>query len=84
MRKLIILIAAIWIVAEALNAQENKTSYEINLNDTEVIGTRAPLPADKAVRLVQVITKQEIETSSASSVNDLLKLAAGVDVRQRG
>lgn len=84
MRKLIILIVAIWIVAEALNAQENKTSYEINLNDTEVIGTRAPLPADKAVRLVQVITKQEIETSSASSVNDLLKLAAGVDVRQRG
>ena len=84
MRKLIILIAAIWNVAEALHAQESKTTYEMNLNETEVIGTRAPLPADKAVRLVQVITKQEIEASSANSVNDLLKLAAGVDVRQRG
>ena len=64
--------------------QENKAEYEIELAATEVVGTRAPLPADKAVRLVQVITRQEIEASSANSVNDLLKLAAGVDVRQRG
>lgn len=64
--------------------QENATEYEIALNAAEVVGTRAPLPADKAVRLVQVITRQEIEASSANSVNDLLKLAAGVDVRQRG
>ena len=50
----------------------------------EVTATRAPLPADKAVRLVQVINRQDIEASSAQSVNDLLKLSAGVDVRQRG
>ncbi len=54
------------------------------LAEVEVAATRAPLPADKAVRLVQVITRQDIEASSAQSVNDLLKLAAGVDVRQRG
>lgn len=72
------------VAACALHAQENKTEYEIALGGTEVVGTRAPLPADKAVRLVQVITRQEIEASSANSVNDLLKLAAGVDVRQRG
>ena len=71
-------------IAAILNAQENKTAYEISLEETEVVGTRAPLPADKAVRLVQVINRQDIEASSASSVNDLLKLAAGVDVRQRG
>lgn len=54
------------------------------LQNTEVVATRVPLPADKAVRLVQVITRKEIEASSANTVNDLLKLAAGVDVRQRG
>lgn len=54
------------------------------LQNTDVVATRVPLPADKAVRLVQVITRKEIEASSANSVNDLLKLAAGVDVRQRG
>ncbi|MBQ0022609.1 MAG: TonB-dependent receptor [Prevotellaceae bacterium] len=60
------------------------SDYEISLDETEVVGTLAPLPADKAVRLVQVISRKEIEASSAHSVNDLLKLAAGVDVRQRG
>ena len=58
--------------------------WELTLDDAEVVGTLAPLPADKAVRLVQVINRQDIEASSANSVNDLLKLAAGVDVRQRG
>jgi len=56
----------------------------IELEGTEVVASRAPLPADKAVRLVQVITRKEIEASSALSVNDLLKQSAGVDVRQRG
>ena len=56
----------------------------IMLEGTEVVASRAPIPADKAVRLVQVINRKEIEASSAQSVNDLLKLSAGVDVRQRG
>ncbi|MBR1667850.1 MAG: TonB-dependent receptor [Bacteroidaceae bacterium] len=76
--------AAMMMVACAANAQKENIAYELELNDTEVVGTRAPLPADKAVRLVQVISRKEIEASSANSVNDLLKLAAGVDVRQRG
>ena len=56
----------------------------IMLEGTEVVASRAPIPADKAVRLVQVINRKDIEASSAQSVNDLLKLSAGVDVRQRG
>lgn len=83
MRKFILYVATTMAACVA-NAQENKTAYEVELNETEVVGTRAPLPADKAVRLVQVISRKEIEASSANSVNDLLKLAAGVDVRQRG
>ncbi len=63
---------------------DDDSDYELSLDETEVVGTLAPLPADKAVRLVQVISRKEIEASSAQSVNDLLKLAAGVDVRQRG
>lgn len=56
----------------------------ILLTGTEVVATRVPIPADKAVRLVQVLTTKEIQASAAQSVNDLLKLVAGVDVRQRG
>lgn len=54
------------------------------LAGTEVVATRVPIPAAKAVRLVQVIDRKQIEASAVQSVNDLLKLAAGVDVRQRG
>ena len=34
--------------------------------------------------MVGLITRQQIESSAAQSVNDLLKTAVGVDVRQRG
>lgn len=54
------------------------------LPEMEVVGTLIPMPADKAVRLVQTISRQDIEASAAHTVNDLLKLVAGVDVRQRG
>ncbi len=56
----------------------------LTLKEVEVVSTRVPLPADKAVRLVQVISAKDIEGSAAQTVNDLLKLCAGVDVRQRG
>lgn len=66
------------------STDDKEDEIELTLDSAEVVGTLAPLPADKAVRLVQVINRQDIEASSANSVNDLLKLAAGVDVRQRG
>lgn len=70
-------------VSGVMMAQENNIKT-IDLDNAEVTGTRAPMPADKAVRLVQVITNKDIEGMSAHSVNDLLKMVAGVDVRQRG
>ena len=49
-----------------------------------VSGTMAPLSQLQSARLVSVLTRQDIEQAAAQSVNDLLKLATGVDVRQRG
>lgn len=73
--------AMLSIVCGAANAE---VADSLMLGEVEVVSTRIPLPADKAVRLVQVITAKDIEGSAAQSVNDLLKLCAGVDVRQRG
>ena len=56
----------------------------IELSCTNITASRVPIPEDKATRIVQVINTQDIEASAAQSVNDLLKLVAGVDVRQRG
>ncbi len=97
MKKLIIT-AAILMAATQSYSQDTHTSSQdahsysqddselmtINLAPAEVTGTRAPLPADKAVRLIQVLDRKAIEASSAQSVNDLLKMVAGADVRQRG
>jgi len=54
------------------------------LRELTVSGTMAPLSQLQAARIVCVLTRQEIEQAAAQSVNDLLKLVSGVDVRQRG
>lgn len=62
----------------------NDIDSTIVLDEACVTASHIPMPADKATRLVQVLSSKEIESSAAQSVNDLLKLVAGVDVRQRG
>lgn len=54
------------------------------LDELEVTGSLAPMNANEAARIVTTIGREEIAHSAAQSVNDLLKLALGVDVRQRG
>lgn len=56
----------------------------IQLSCTEVTASRIPISSDKATRMIQIITKEDLTASAAQSVSDLLKLVAGVDVRQRG
>lgn len=64
--------------------EANEEADEKELEEISVAGTLSPLTALQAARIVNVITRQQIEASAAQSVNDLLKLAVGVDVRQRG
>ena len=57
---------------------------EVKLDEVLVTGSRAPLTALQSAKIVSVITRDDIQRAEAASVNDLLKLATGVDVRQRG
>lgn len=63
---------------------DGDTGEEKDLETVTVAGTLAPLTALQAARIVTVLGRSDIEQAGAQSVNDLLKLAAGVDVRQRG
>lgn len=54
------------------------------LDEIEVTGTSAPLALEQAARMVTVLSREDIQSSPAQSINDLLKYATGVDVRQRG
>ncbi len=57
---------------------------EATLDDVEVTGSRAPLALGQAARMVTVLSREEIQAAPVQSINDLLKMAVGVDVRQRG
>lgn len=64
--------------------EEENLVEDHDLDEVTVSGTMAPLSQLQLARIVSVLTRQDIEQAAAQSVNDLLKLAAGVDVRQRG
>ena len=57
---------------------------EVRLDEVLVLGSRAPLSTWQSGMSVEVITRDEIQRAEASTINDVLKLATGVDVRQRG
>lgn len=57
---------------------------EENLNEATVTASRAPLSTEVAARQVSVLRRADLATAGVQTVNDALKLAAAVDVRQRG
>lgn len=71
---------------EALQAKSDSvtTNKQVMLDEVSVMGTRAPLTQSQQARMVTVLSREEIQAAPVQSVNDLLKYAAGVDVRQKG
>ncbi len=60
------------------------TAREMQLEEVSVTGSRAPLTRSQAARMVTVLDRADIAQAPVQSINDLLKYAIGVDVRQRG
>lgn len=54
------------------------------LAQADVCASRAPLSTQASARQVTVFTRDELAAAGVRTVNDVLKLTAGVDVRQRG
>ena len=57
-------------------------AYE--LDAVSITGSRAPMTVEQSPKIVSVITRDDIHRAAAQTINDVLKLATGVDVRQRG
>lgn len=77
--------------ATAMSRQTDKvttdstvTSGIKQLEEVQVVGTRAPLGHSQQSRMVTVLSRDDIQGAPVQSINDLLKMAAGADVRQRG
>lgn len=54
------------------------------LESVSVTGSRVPITLNQSARMVTVLDSVALATMPASSINDILKFAVGVDVRQRG
>ena len=69
----------------AQTAENNNAGEKLyELEEVEVTGSRVPLTVSQAARIVTVLDREAIAAAPVQSINDLLKYAAGVDVRQRG
>ncbi len=69
---------------ETWRVDSTQVTKEVWLSDVGVTGSRAPLTQRQAVRMVTVLSREDIQAAPVQSINDLLKMAVGVDVRQRG
>ncbi|WP_028903166.1 TonB-dependent receptor [Prevotella sp. P6B4] len=65
------------------DSASTNTAREMMLDEVSVTGSRAPLTKSQAARMVTVLDRQQIAQAPVQSINDLLKYAIGVDVRQR-
>lgn len=62
----------------------SKGGREQLLDEVSITGSRAPMASQQAARIVTVLERDDIQRAPVQSINDLLKYAVGVDVRQRG
>ena len=67
--------------AEVISDERSATVEDdgTDLDEVTVQTSIAPLTTLQSARIVTVITRREIEQAGATTVNDLLKLASGVD-----
>ena len=63
---------------------ENTDSLFYRMDEIEVTASRIKTTLPNAVRITNVMTADEIASYPIQSVNDILKYAVSVDVRQRG
>ncbi len=85
MKKRLFSILLTTLFLQNISAQKIENNEEINLEAVEIISSpRIELPFSENSRTIQVITKEEIKSSPATNVSELLQQIAGVDIRRRG
>lgn len=67
-----------------VNEGDSTSSSRLLDEATVSAASLAPLATDVAARQVVTLSRDDIAAAGVTTVNDLLKLCAGIDVRQRG
>ena len=66
------------------NPQPDDSIVNVNLNEIRVLSNRVPLTSAQTPQQVTILSHEDIKAAPVNTIDDLLKLASGVDVRQRG
>ncbi len=77
----IILLFIIWVLTNNIAFSQKDT---VKIKEVEINSNRVPMLYSQVSRIVSVITKEQISSMPARSVQDVLKYALSVDVRERG
>lgn len=83
-KSLIVISALLALCVKPCPAQESASSMNEQLEGVVVTASRLPAFLGQSARMVTVLDSLAISSIPANNINDLLKFAAGVDVRQRG
>lgn len=87
MRNALMLFGALIVLSSktvCAQSQDNNQGNTYRLEESTVNGSRVPLQLNQTARIVTILDTLAIRAIPAQTVNDLLKYAIGVDVRQRG
>ena len=77
-------VTAMTLPGQASRFASAEAADTLDLGEAVVAASRAPLASEVQARPVVTLTRRELAAAGVTSVNDALKLAAGIDVRQRG
>ncbi len=61
-----------------------ETTEQVDMEEVVVTAQRIPVTFSQTARIVQIISREELTDSPVHDVQDLLKFASNLDVRQRG
>lgn len=76
---------AVAVRLQADDAEEAVTlDDDVQLSEAVTTASRTPMAAAVAARRVMTLGRAELAAAGVTCVNDVLKLCAGIDVRQRG
>ena len=79
-----LLLAAVPVLEASAQDHISEADSVYTLESISVTGSRVPVSLNQSARMVTVLDSVAISSIPANSINDLLKFAVGVDVRQRG
>jgi vitamin B12 transporter len=80
--KKVLLIGSLATLSFQVQSQTDTTAQ--NLDEVIIQENRIQIPFSKQIRNISVVDRQQIETSPARSLSEVLSFVPGVDIRQRG